>query len=127
MKLNKIFLRIIGGIELDQDVDTKKDIMVNIPAGIYAVEYRDCQDGTYDKVMKCKANSAVVITQGDKKIIAKDNSKTSKKNRDWIYYISQGYNVVDIESFYNDFFQVLRTDNSLADIVVKKMNLDKYK
>ena len=113
--------------ELESKLDREQDCILTVPVGIESVETTDNQDGTYDMVYKAKMNGAIDIRQLEKITKGKDKSKTSKKNRDFCWIIGEGYNVVDHQTFYEDFYQTLRANPDIADLIISKMTITKYK
>ena len=127
MNLNKITLKITGGIELEQDVVAGHDLDVSMPVSVYSKAYNDCQDGTFDVVYKAKPCGKIDVLQGEIRLPAKGKGKTSKKVRDFIYYQGEAYQIVDHEGFYEEVMRIFRADSKYVDQIVSKIDIEKYR
>jgi hypothetical protein len=124
--INRYLLKITGAIELDQNIDEKQDAILNIPISIYEVSYKNQQDGTVDKSFKAKATGPVEVRQCEKLIHGKDRNSMSKKLRDRVWWHSQGLNIVDTESYYEQMIKIFMTDKFL-DYASALIDKDKLK
>ena len=100
-KINEHILRLTGGATLQGGLEADKTS--NITKGefdIFSVEYRDNQDGTFNKIYKGKFISELVIDQFGKTIRGIDKTKKSRKLRGAIYYLGGEEKVDDEDLFY---------------------------
>jgi len=125
--INSISIKISGRTELEEDIKAGFQTTIMMPIDVYSTEYKDQHDGFHDKIYKAKCNGSVQVAQGDKLIRGKDKNKTSKKNRDFVWIQGEGYNVVDHPQFYEDFYQVLRANPEISDLIISKLDIDKYR
>jgi len=125
-EVNKYLLKITGSAELEQELNAKKDVFLNMPIAIYSCEYSDQQDGTVNIIYKSKVCGAIEARQGDVKIKGKDPSKMSQKMRSRIRWFGEGFVVADTEGYYEAMIKELMKDKYIEEAHAK-INLEKYR
>jgi len=101
MQVNSNILKITGGAEISSSLDPKKEAKINGTLAVYSVEYKDKQDGTYDRVYKAKFINDIEITEGQNKLKGKPKSEHSKKLRQALWYVNEQ------DGFYETFMEKL--------------------
>jgi hypothetical protein len=86
MDTNSYQLKITGGAELPQQIDTTKGFTVKAELDCYKVSKTDNQDGTFDIAYYSRITSPIEVTQGETKIKGKDKKRWSQKMRALLYY-----------------------------------------
>lgn len=81
--------------ELPEPLDETKRTYILTETDIYAVESRDCQDGTHDVIYKCKVVGSTEVKQGDRKIISKSKRTNSQKLRQAVWSINESEEYYD--------------------------------
>jgi hypothetical protein len=99
--MNSYILKITGGSELSDKIDSTKSFSVKADLDCYAIEKRDNNDGTFDFVYKSKIVSSIELTQGETKITGKDKKRKSQKLRGSIYALGLEESADDNELFYD--------------------------
>ena len=89
MDINSNILKITGGSELSGSLDPKKEIKFSGTLAIYSVEYKDKQDGTYDRIYKAKFIGEIEAEDGVNKLVGKPKSPQSQKLRQALWYVSE--------------------------------------
>lgn len=56
-------------VEVDGELDRDKYICITTEAQIYDVSTPDNNDGTFDRIYKCKAIGRTIVKQGDDKLL----------------------------------------------------------
>lgn len=101
MKTNSHILKITGGAELSESIDSAKTFKIKAELDCYAIETRDNQDGTNDIVYKARITSPIEVEQGEAKIRGKDKRRWSQKFRALLYYDAKEDGMDDYETHYN--------------------------
>ena len=110
MEINSNNLKLTGGVELSEELgDLKTNKIIGGEISVYSVTYLDNNDGTLNRVYKAKFFSDVQVSDGSKKILAKDKTKHSVKNRLTIMNFADELGE-DREGFYDIFNEKLRAN-----------------
>lgn len=110
-QINSFILKIVGGSELSDKIDTDKVVNINsAELSCYSSELKDNQDGTFDQIYKCRITSPIEFEQGGEIIRGADKTGQSKKTRYCIKELAYELEDIEPEEFYNIFQQKLRSN-----------------
>ena len=84
-------IKITGGISIPESLDTQKAVMLGVESHIYEAAKRDKEDGDFIIIYKARAVGFPIVSQGEKKYLAKVKSSKSKAFRWKLTEYSEDY------------------------------------
>ena len=108
--INEHILHLTGDASLPEALKKSKEYKLELNAGVYSVEQRDKQDGTYDVHYKAKLITAEILKEsGDYKPLKIKGSQSDKWRRQvYAIWLENYATQFDDEEFYQLIMNLLR-------------------